>query len=217
MTGVARFIICGLTDARIPWPIGKRGRYKSLVVYKDLARAIRREAAQAVAYSWGLTAQTITKWRKALGVGPTTEGTSELRRAYALEPPITEARRRAWAKSRDPVRRAKIAAAKRGKPRPRHVVEAVIAAHHGMVHSPESRRKMSEAHRRRGTRPPKAGRPWTPEEDALLRMLPAKEVVKQTARTLRAVYDRRRDLGLPDGRKRRTQSPSSPTGITAKN
>jgi hypothetical protein len=76
----------------------------------------------------------------------------------------------------------------------------VAAAHRGIRHSEETRRKMSEAHRRRGTRPPKAGRPWTDEEDDLVRTLPAKEVAGRTGRTLRAVYDRRRGLGMPDGR-----------------
>ena len=33
--------IAGLTDAPIPWPVGKRGRAKSLVVYKGLAKALR--------------------------------------------------------------------------------------------------------------------------------------------------------------------------------
>jgi hypothetical protein len=48
-------IITGMTDAPIPWPIGKSGRRRSLVVYKGLARAIRREANQAVCHWWGLT------------------------------------------------------------------------------------------------------------------------------------------------------------------
>jgi hypothetical protein len=68
--------------------------------------------------------------------------------------------------------------------------------------STEARRKMSAAQRRRGTRPPKAGRPWTAEEDALVRALPAKEVAARTGRTLGAVHDRRRILGMPDGRTR---------------
>ena len=97
-------------------------------------------------------------------------------------------------------RRAKIAAAKRGKPRPAHVVEAIRRALQGKPLSAEARRKMSEAHRRRGTRPPKAGRPWTAAEDRLLRQLRPPEVAELTRRTLRAVYDRRRDLGPPDGR-----------------
>jgi len=58
---------------------------------------------------------------------------------------------------------------------------------------------MSEAHRLRGTRPPK-GTPWTEREDELVRTLPAKEVAKRTGRTLQAVWSRRRELRLPDGR-----------------
>ena len=43
--------ICGLSDAPIPWPIGRRGRGRhSLIVYKGLAKAIRRESNQAIAY-----------------------------------------------------------------------------------------------------------------------------------------------------------------------
>jgi hypothetical protein len=40
--------IVGLSDAPIPWPIGKRGRAKSLIVYRDLFQAVRRESALAV-------------------------------------------------------------------------------------------------------------------------------------------------------------------------
>ena len=110
------------------------------------------------------------------------------------------------AKARDPIRdrsrREKIAAAKRGKPRPAHVVTAVAAAHRGTRHSAEVRRTMSEAQCCRGARPPRAGRPWTAEEDALVKALPAKDAGRRTGRTLGAVYDRRRVLGMPDGRTR---------------
>jgi hypothetical protein len=41
-----------------------------------------------------------------------------------------------------------------------------------------------------------------PEEDELVRTVPAKELVQRTGRTLRAVYDRRLELGMPDGRRR---------------
>ena len=62
--------IVGLSDGRIPWPIGKangRGN-KSLVVYGKLTQAIRNESVQAVAYWWGVTSQTVTKWRRLLGI-----------------------------------------------------------------------------------------------------------------------------------------------------
>jgi hypothetical protein len=63
-------------------------------------------------------------------------------------------------------------------------------------------RTVREAHRRRGTRPPKAGHQWSAEEDALVRALPAAEAARRTGRTLGAVYARRRQVQLPDGRRR---------------
>ena len=41
-------IITGMTDTPIPWPIGKVGQGRSLVVYKGLAKAIRRESSLAI-------------------------------------------------------------------------------------------------------------------------------------------------------------------------
>jgi hypothetical protein len=38
----------------------------------------------------------------------------------------------------------------------------------GRRHSDVTRRRMSEAHKRRGTRPPKARRSWTADEDDLV-------------------------------------------------
>src|ERR1041384_554995 len=60
--------IVGLSDAPIPWPVGKRGRQRFLIVYRGLAQAVRRESNQAVAHGWGVTAQTVTVWRKGLEV-----------------------------------------------------------------------------------------------------------------------------------------------------
>jgi hypothetical protein len=195
-------VLVGLSTAPIPWPVGRRGSAKSLVVFGGLAEAVRRESAVAVCHWWGVTAQTVTKWRRALGVGPVTEGTHRLKSVNALQPAIAAAREKARARARDPERRARIAAARRGRPRPSHVIEAVAAAHRGTSHSAESRRKMSESHKRRGTRPPKAGPAWGPWEDAAVRTLPAAEAARRTGRTLTAVYYRRRVLGLPDGRQR---------------
>src|SRR5262249_54283163 len=114
-------ILCGLTDAPIPWPVGKkrvRSRGRAIVLFGALAKAVKRESAQAVGYWWGVTRATVSKWRAALGVGPTNEGTHRLRHDYALEPAGDAAREKAHTKNADPDRRAKIAAAKRGKPRP---------------------------------------------------------------------------------------------------
>src|SRR5215212_3668539 len=64
-------IVTGYSSARIPWPLGRRPGVsgRSLVVFGDLARAVRRESNLAVGYWFGVTAQTVSIWRKALGVG----------------------------------------------------------------------------------------------------------------------------------------------------
>jgi transposase-like protein len=185
-------VVCGLSDGRIPWPIGKRGRAKSLVVCGGLAAAVRQESNLAVCHWWGVTPQTVSKWRKALGVGRTTAGTSALLRAVApltVRSPKADANRRA--KDRDPGRREKIAASRRGKPRPPEV-RAILAENLSQGRTREVWEKVAAAHRKRGTRPPKAGQPWSPAEDAfLLKASPAK-VAQQTGRTLNAVYKCRR-------------------------
>ena len=58
--------------------------------------------------------------------------------------------------------------------------------------SADQQRKIGEAHRLLGTRPPKAGRPWTDEEAGLLGKLPDAEVAQQTCRSLVAVRCERR-------------------------
>ena len=89
-------VVTGLTDAPIPWPLGKRPgrseRARSLILTGDLVKAVRRESATAVAYHWRITAQTVSFWRRALGVGPVTEGTHRLRSALAFEPGPTAGR-----------------------------------------------------------------------------------------------------------------------------
>ena len=193
--------VVGLHEALVPWPVGKRGRAKSLVVFKDLARAVRRESEVAVAHHWGVDKQTVGKWRKALGVGRVTEGTSKRLSDHAREPAVVAGLWKAQAKSGDPARRAKLSAAMRGKKMDRRVVEALAAQRWGTRHREESRRKMSEAHRRRGTLVPGTV-VWTEREDALVRSLPAAEAALRTGRTLGAVWSRRRVLGLPDGRRK---------------
>jgi hypothetical protein len=80
-------------------------------------------------------------------------------------------------------------------------VEALAAQRRGTRHREESRRRMSEAHRRRGTLVPGTV-VWTKAEDRLVRSLPAAEAARRTGRTLVAVWQRRRVLGVPDGRRK---------------
>jgi hypothetical protein len=194
--------ITGMTDAPIPWPVGRRGRERpSLVVYKDLAKAVRRESELAICHWWGVRPTTVWKWRRALGVEVTTEGTSRLRSDYTKEPWAVEAFAKAHSKVRDPERCRKIAESLRGKPKPPHVMEALHKGWLAKGHTEESRRKISEALRRRGALVP-GTIVWTAEEDELVRTLPADEAARRTGRSLIAVYSRRSRLQVPDGRRR---------------
>src|SRR5262245_61084116 len=86
--------IVGLSDAPIPWPIGQRlpkGRARALVLYGALARAVKRESAEAVAYHWGVGVYVVWQMRKALEVGALTEGTKTLKRER-LAPALERAR-----------------------------------------------------------------------------------------------------------------------------
>jgi hypothetical protein len=74
-----RVVVKRISAGPISWPQTIIGRAKSFILCGDLVRAVRRESELAVAYWWGVTAQTVWVWRKALGVGATTEGTSRLR------------------------------------------------------------------------------------------------------------------------------------------
>src|SRR4051794_35984332 len=74
--------ITGVSDAPIPWPLGqlsKGGRRPALVLYADLAKAVRRESAEAVMHFWGVKHATVWAWRKALGVPQYNEGTTKLK------------------------------------------------------------------------------------------------------------------------------------------
>jgi hypothetical protein len=198
--------IVGLSAGRIPWPIGIGPGGRSLVLYWDLARAVKRESGVAICFWFGIGHCTVRKWRKALGVPAKNEGTL----ARAVAHGRSRKGRRAIAamhnKSRNPTldapRRAKISAAKIGKPRPASVVAAIRRAHIGHRQSAESRRKMSESHRRRGTRPPWLNAPWAAWEDEAVRTLRPVAAAATTGRTLFAVFSRRHKLGLNEGRSR---------------
>ena len=87
---------------------------------------IRRKSNQAVAHWWAVDVQTMSKWRHILSVWRATEGTHRLHSEYVTdESGIIKGRRKAVAKPHNPQRREKIAAARRDKPHPPHVVQNV--------------------------------------------------------------------------------------------
>lgn len=196
--------IVALSNGLIQWPIavvpGSFGR--SLVLYRDLVRAVRRETATAVAHAWGVTLQTVTKWRKALGVKKT-EANTRWRVAFGKSPAMRKALDAMHAKARDPERREKIAAAKRGKKRPAEVIEKMRRANLGRKATAATRAKLSAAQQSR----PRRGRldlqPWTAAELAILaEPITAAAMAQKTGRTLAAVNLKRRRLKMPDARRR---------------
>jgi hypothetical protein len=185
----ADVIVVGYSDGKVPWPVGTprdRGGRPGLVLYGALAAAVRRESNQAVAHWFGVASSVVTRWRKALRVAELNPGS-----------------RRLWsAVARDPARRGKIAAARLGKPRPQHVIEAMRKGRTGKPHPPEVRARLSAFLRERAKVFVPNGRIWEPWEDDLVRTLPAQQAAWETGRGLGSVYDRRRTLKVPDGRRR---------------
>ena len=54
--------IVGLSDGPYPWPVGRLDWKLELIVYKGLAKAVREEAADAVAAHFGVPQTTVKKW-----------------------------------------------------------------------------------------------------------------------------------------------------------
>jgi hypothetical protein len=83
-------VVTSWSGGRIPWPrcraLSVRGG-SGLLVCEELAQAVRTESAAAVEYCWGISGNTVTLWRKTLGVeGWTgTEGTRRLVRAASAK------------------------------------------------------------------------------------------------------------------------------------
>jgi hypothetical protein len=198
-------VVTGYTAARIPWPHGRprghRGGTPGPVVYGALAEAVRRESNQAVAYWFGVTPNTVSLWRKALAVRRTNAGTHTLRKGYGAEPWFARVRAKGRAARWTPERRAERSARpKRRPPAPRVRAVARKARRKPGVarHTPETRAKMRAAAARRLARGQVPnGRAWTRAEDELVLTRSAAEAAKRTARTLTAVYKRRRKLRVP--------------------
>lgn len=167
---------------------------------QETPRTVGQTRTGTVAYWCGIDLQTVAKWRKALNVLRANEGTSRLCQDYIAEYG-DDMRALGVLKAGDPERCRKIAAAMSGKPKPPYVLEAMHEARLGSHHTEETRQRMRETHRRRGTLVP-GTIPRRNEEDEMVRTLPPEEVARRTGRSLWAVYKRRFRLRVPDGRRR---------------
>lgn len=123
-----RLPVGGWTSAPIPWPRRKKTGRASLILTAELARAVRAESEEAICHWWGVSAGTVWKWRKALGVGRVTEGTRKLLQERTGVPPEAAARGRERAAS--PESRAKLAESKRGRPMHEKTQAALLEAAH---------------------------------------------------------------------------------------
>ncbi len=131
------------------------------------------------------------------------KGTTKLRKASAPEILTVEVMTKAQAAASSPEANAKKAAWWKGRPIHPNTRAALERARH-REQSAEERRKRSETHKRRGTRPPAAGPAWTADEDALLGKMSDEEVARQTGRSLVVVQSRRHVLRIEKfGRRRR--------------
>ena len=76
-------IVAGWTDARISCPrcrpLDVPRSHPSLLVDEELVRAIRRESAAAIRFRWGVSEGVVHRWRRALGVTRTNNGTAYAR------------------------------------------------------------------------------------------------------------------------------------------
>ncbi len=189
--------IVGLTDARIPWPIVKNGRFRSYAVFGGLAKAVRLESNLALRYWFGVSKSWIWACRRALDVRATNEGTRRLRASYADTPEFRRLARKAWANAGTPDRRAKSSASHLGKSHTLPTRRKLRKLRLGKRHSAEGRQKMSASHK--NGRSPRSvwGRPWAERELELLRTLTTEEVAKRTGRTIVAVRCRKALLALP--------------------
>lgn len=201
-----RVKITGTSDGRIPWPMTTLPNgIQVLVLYRDLARAVRHESYPALQHWFGATVDSVWKWRKALHVKDT-PGNAALRKLHATPERHAMMGRAAARVARDPERRAKIAAAKRGKKRPPALIEKLRQSNIGRKHTAAARARMSAAQRARGTRPSAAGAAWSDEEIELLRRLSPIQAAAKTGWTLQAVYVQRNRLKLPSGKRRDSKS-----------
>lgn len=104
------------TNRNIHWPRARKGGTAQLILCGDLIRAVKNEAAVAVAHNWGVSVATVWYWRKALNVKQINPGTLRLYKQLSSIKLSEDVAARGREKARSPESLAKMAATKRGKP-----------------------------------------------------------------------------------------------------
>jgi hypothetical protein len=184
------------------------------LVDEELARAVRTEAALAVAYWWGVQEETVTRWRHALGVEGR-EGTEGSRRlcdavrekansAVRGKPLCSEQveRRRRTAEELNLGQYLEIARRKRAWPEEHLALLGTLPDDELARQLGKTENAVRIQRERRGI-PNPSGHGWSEEELALLGTLPDADVAKQIDRTEGAVTSKRCELGIATFRDRR--------------
>ena len=188
-------LIGGITDAPVQWiSIRKTGK-PFVILCGDLIRAVQTESEVAVAHNWGVDKETVRKWRRALGIGRMTAGTTQVFRTLFESRIPEDVAERGRIKSRSKASRQKMISSKTGQPMHENTRKALLKA----VKRPKSqshREAMSLAHKARGTHPPN-GRPWTKAEDERLGRAPDKILALEFDRSVVSIRKRRTRLQIP--------------------
>jgi hypothetical protein len=189
----------GMTNAIIQWPCTRRNSRQSPIVCGDLVRAIRTESVLAVAHHWGVRDETVWKWRKALNVPAMTNGSRRLRIEYAIETLTPEARAKGKEAMHSPEVRAKLSAAKKGRPQHPNTIEACRRL--GMRPKSEAwKRGLSERSKKMWENPQAHGLPsrrkWTEEELAIIGTDGDNAVANALGLPVNVVKHKRESLGI---------------------
>lgn len=120
--------IRSITDAPVAWFNARRNGHYVLILCGDLVRAVKMESAAAVAHNWGVTNDTVSTWRRKLGVGKMTPGTKQVWQDLMPTRLTADAIERGQRKSRRKTSRAKMAAAKSGIPMYANTRKALLRA-----------------------------------------------------------------------------------------
>lgn len=174
-----------LSGGFIPWPV-RRGT-PSLILCGDLIRAVRREAAIAVAYHWGVCPGTVSKWRHHLGVEPLNAGTVRLNAIL-------------HAKVWTPEMRAHLSRLKTGKPRTlsKEGAARLLATLRRPKSAQWHRHMAKHFAARRGKPVDPNDRVWTAAEEKLLGKMPDADLARRIGRSTVAVQARRHVKGIPN-------------------
>lgn len=178
----------GYTEiARIPWPRTKKRGKASLILCGDLIRAVQTESAQAIMHWWNVSNTIVARWRKLLGIGQAgSEGSLRLYQQYKPQKLPEDVAARGRENALTPENRAKISAAKTGKPMPPRSPEWLEKNRASLLHQWESGAR---------NRTPV----WTPEADAQLltlraQGLTAKQIAQEMGKTRYSIKARLQSL-----------------------